>query len=296
MNPTISRAVIEAAYERDPAAASAEYGAQFRTDVQSFLPAEAIEACVVSGRRELPPVDGLSYYGFVDPSGGASDAFTIAVAHLDKDRAVLDLVREVRPPFSPEATVREFAETLRRYRVFSVTGDRYGGEWPREQFSKLGIEYRVAEKTRSELYLEMLPAIMSGQMELLDNARLVAQLGSLERRTARGGRDSIEHSPGTHDDVANAGAGALVEALRARGGVFGVLAYLKGIDAGTIPFPERLPPALVPVPPSDCPSCGSELIVSIGGGGKRCQQCGTQFGIPQAAWRGPDRRGASRKR
>jgi hypothetical protein len=32
----------------------------------------------------------------------------------------------------------------------------------------------------------------------------------LERRTARGGKDSIDHSPGQHDDVANAVAGALV--------------------------------------------------------------------------------------
>jgi hypothetical protein len=30
------------------------------------------------------------------------------------------------------------------------------------------------------------------------------------RRTARGGRDSIDHAPGAHDDVANAVAGALV--------------------------------------------------------------------------------------
>jgi hypothetical protein len=36
------------------------------------------------------------------------------------------------------------------------------------------------------------------------DARLVAQIVGLERRTARGGRDSIDHAPGAHDDVANA--------------------------------------------------------------------------------------------
>jgi hypothetical protein len=41
----------------------------------------------------------------------------------------------------------------------------------------------------------------------LDNQRLAAQLCSLERRTARGGRDSIDHPPGAHDDLANAVAG-----------------------------------------------------------------------------------------
>jgi hypothetical protein len=45
---------------------------------------------------------------------------------------------------------------------------------------------------------------------LLENRTLVAQLCSLERRTARGGRDSIDHPPGGHDDLANAAMGALL--------------------------------------------------------------------------------------
>ncbi|TMA58326.1 MAG: hypothetical protein E6J75_05625, partial [Deltaproteobacteria bacterium] len=55
----------------------------------------------------------------------------------------------------------------------------------------------------------------SGRVELLDHPRLVAQLCGLERRTAWGGRDSIDHGPGGHDDVANAVAGALVAVAEA---------------------------------------------------------------------------------
>jgi hypothetical protein len=40
----------------------------------------------------------------------------------------------------------------------------------------------------------------------LDDARLLTQLVGLERRT-RGGRDSIDHAPDAHDDLANAVAG-----------------------------------------------------------------------------------------
>jgi hypothetical protein len=36
------------------------------------------------------------------------------------------------------------------------------------------------------------------------DACLAAQLCALERRTSRGGRDSIDHAPGAHDDLANA--------------------------------------------------------------------------------------------
>jgi hypothetical protein len=48
------------------------------------------------------------------------------------------------------------------------------------------------------------------------------QLVGLERRTARGGKDSIDHPPGGHDDVANAAAGAIVMALKKGPGVPGL--------------------------------------------------------------------------
>jgi hypothetical protein len=40
---------------------------------------------------------------------------------------------------------------------------------------------------------------------------MIGQLCALERRTARGGRDSIDHPPGLHDDLANVAAGVLVQ-------------------------------------------------------------------------------------
>jgi hypothetical protein len=154
----------------------------------------------------------------VDPSGGSADSFTLAIGHRADTVAVIDAVREVRPPFSPESVVVEFAELMKSYRVGAVTGDRYGGEWPREQFRKLGIAYELAPRPKSELYRDFLPLLNSRQVDLLDHPRCVAQLCSLERRTARGGRDSIDHAPGAHDDVANAVAGlAVALAVTARG-------------------------------------------------------------------------------
>ena len=34
---------------------------------------------------------------------------TVAVAHQEGDQGMLDAVREVRPPFSPETVAKEFA-------------------------------------------------------------------------------------------------------------------------------------------------------------------------------------------
>jgi hypothetical protein len=111
--------------------------------------------------------------------------------------------------------VKEFADTLKSFGVSRIHGDRYAGEWPREAFRKCGVEYRVADKTKSDLHLALLPLLKSGRVELLDHKRLVAQLCGLERRTSLAGRDSIDHVPGGHDDVANAVAGATVLAAQA---------------------------------------------------------------------------------
>jgi hypothetical protein len=210
LNPSLPQRVVDRAFERDPANAASEYGGAFRTDIESFVSRDVVDAATFPGRVELPPVPGEVYCGFVDPSGGSVDSMTLAIAHCEGDMAILDVVREVRPPFSPDAVVKDFAELLGRYRVREVTGDRWGGEFVHEQFENRGVPYRVSDRTKSELYKELLPLLNSRRVELLDLPRLSAQLCGLERRTARGGRDSIDHAPGAHDDLVNAAAGALV--------------------------------------------------------------------------------------
>jgi hypothetical protein len=140
---------------------------------------------------------------------------TIAIAHMQGDGVIIDAIRERRSPFSPADVVGEFATLLKNYGIAQVKGDRYGGEWPREVFRKCGIEYNVADKAKSDLYRDLLPLFNSRRVELLDLPRLVAQLCSLERRTARGGRDSIDHPPGAHDDVANCVADVAITAVQA---------------------------------------------------------------------------------
>lgn len=260
MNPSIPRTVIDEAFERDPVSARAEYGAQFRSDIESFVSREIVETCVSRGVFERPPRPNLRYAAFVDPSGGSADSFTLAVSHKDADTLILDAVREVVPPFSPEGVVGEFAELLSSYRVTKVIGDRYAGEWPREQFRKTGFAYEVSAKPKSELYRDLLPLINSRRVELLDLSKLMTQLVGLERRTARGGRDSIDHAPGGHDDIANAVAGALttvaVPQARLRITV-GVCPALGGIPCELDPVtckpiePERHNP-LSPGPHQGC--------------------------------------------
>ena len=64
--------MIDEAFEADPASAAAEYGATFRTDVESYIAIEAVLACVAFGVRERPPVLDEYYSAFVGPSGGSA--------------------------------------------------------------------------------------------------------------------------------------------------------------------------------------------------------------------------------
>ena len=143
---------------------------------------------------------------------------TLGIAHAEKDgRAVLDAIRVRKPPFSPEAVVGEFCDMLKAYGVRKVTGDRYAGEFAREPFRKAGITYELTDRlSASDVFRECLPLLNSGKVELLDHARLQAELIALERRTSRNGRDNIGHPPSGHDDIAVAACGALLLAAGAK--------------------------------------------------------------------------------
>jgi hypothetical protein len=142
---------------------------------------------------------------------------TLAVAHRSGDTAILDCIRERVPPFSPEQVTEEFSDLVKRYRCTKVYGDRYGGQWPQEQFRKHRLNFEPSDKSKSELYVDLLPLINSGACDLLDNDRLIQQLCGLERRVTRGGRDAVDHPPAARDDVSNAVAGARVTAMKKGG-------------------------------------------------------------------------------
>ena len=227
LNPTVPAGAIVRAFEEDAARAASEYGSEglgsFCSDVSSLFDPDTLHACVVAGRYELPPVEGLTYCGFVDVSGGSADSFTCAVAHAEGEGVVLDAIREWRPKFDPDQVTEECAAFLKSYGLRAVTGDKYGAAWVTTQFLKNGITYQASTLAKSDLYLAALPLLNAGRAQLLDSPRLLAQLAQLERRTVRGtGRDVVDHPPGagSHDDVANSVCGVLVGATAPRAASF----------------------------------------------------------------------------
>ena len=219
-NSSITQEEIDVEYERDAIAAAAEYGAEFRNDIAGYINVEVVEASVSRGVKMRPPIRGVAYTCFVDPSGGSgADSFAMGIAHKENGRYVTDLALEWRPGlkgFNPEDVVREIATTAKNYRCFKVTGDRWADGVIELMFQRHGLIYEVSLRTKSDIFRDLAPLLNSGLVDLIDDRRLVSQICNLERRIPRGGKETIDHPPNGHDDLANAVAGAITLAALGR--------------------------------------------------------------------------------
>jgi len=218
-NPNIAEATVAAALEDDPESARAEWLGEFRTDLSAALDPAWIDAAVEGSVFERPPVAMLpqghapTYAAFTDASGGAGkDSWSTRIVHAEGIELHDDAVLEIRPPFNTADAARHVAEFLKRYRVLTVWGDRYAGAWPADALRAHGIAYVESERTKSDIYREVIPLFSARRVRLLDHPRTLTQLRQLERRTRSGGRDSIDHPVGASDDNANCLCGALVTA------------------------------------------------------------------------------------
>ena len=220
MNPSLSDRFLARAYDKDPISAASEYGSEFRNDIDAFITAEIADAAILRGVHEIAPTTTDRYVGFVDGAsgGGGGDSMTLGIAFKDKvsGEFVLACLHERRPPFDPEAVTEDFSKTLKAYRITKVTGDKWAAGFIEVAFRRNGITYEASAAPKSDLYKELTPLMASGQVRLLDNQRMQVQLLALERRTARGGKDSIDHPPRGHDDLINAACGAIVSTARGR--------------------------------------------------------------------------------
>jgi hypothetical protein len=169
--------------------------------------ADKVMACVIPGRKRLPPVEGIDYVGYVDMSGGSSDDACLGIAHRGRDgRIVVDVVEKQSGgvPFDPRDAVRKFVGLLREYNIARVHGDAYAGQTFARDFERERISYQVCPKTAHQLYEALEPRINAGEVELLDHDKALEQILTLIWRGVR-----IDHQPGDHDDHAAVVAGVV---------------------------------------------------------------------------------------
>ena len=179
MNPSLDPSIVERAYRGRSVVASAEYGAEFRTDIADFISRAIVEACVDPNVYERPYLRSRRYIAFIDASGGSgSDSMTLAIAHTEDNIPTIDAIRERRAAVSPDAVVAEFSALLKSYHVTRAEADKWGGDWVGEAFRKNGITVEPSAKPKSELYGETLPMLNAGRCSLLDHQRLISQLAA----------------------------------------------------------------------------------------------------------------------
>lgn len=207
MNPSYSKLRMNRAIKKDPIAAKAEFEATFREDLETYLSIEEIKSVTNADISVLPPQPDIRYVAFTDPSGGKSDSFTLGIAHQDEGKIVVDRLEEVVAPYNPKEVTELFCSILKLYKVSSVTGDRFAGNWCSGAFRENGIYYKESKLNKNELYLDFQALVKMYKVLLLDNDKCSMQLQRLERRTRSGGVDVVDHPPGLHDDIANATAG-----------------------------------------------------------------------------------------
>jgi len=215
--PGFSKRKLEAAERRDKVSYETEFLAHFRTDLSGMYDPMVIDKAVDTDRPlELEPRDKLDYAAFVDVAGGGGkDSYAICLGHLEDSRIVIDVVRSRAPKFNPEDVTREYSDLLKKYRISTVRGDKFSGDFALHAFAKNDITYERAEKPKSALYLEAEGSFNTGTVDLPNRAVLIEQLKSLVRKVHAGGRDSVDTDSGQPEDEANVVAG-LIELLSAR--------------------------------------------------------------------------------
>jgi hypothetical protein len=217
MNPGVPQSYIDQHMADDPARAAAEYLAEFRADLETFLDDALIERAVEYGRpAELPPRENIVYHCFTDMSGGGREASTLCICHRDGERIIANVIRGRRGPHDPAKVAAEFAALAKQYRCRIMTGDNYAKEWVAGAYRSAGLEYRRSPLVKSDLYLEGQVLFARGLVNIPPDAILLRELRLLERRVARSGKDSVDHGVGGSDDHANALFGAMYVAVKAQ--------------------------------------------------------------------------------
>jgi hypothetical protein len=116
------------------AAGRAEWLAEWREDLASYIDRALIDAAVEAGVVVRPRIPDMTYQ-FCDPSGGSSDSMALAIAHREGDTVILDCLVEKPAPFNAAAVTAEMAKTLHEYGLTECRGDRYGPQWVVQGFA-----------------------------------------------------------------------------------------------------------------------------------------------------------------
>jgi len=210
MNKTLDASesgTIATEYRLDPIKAAAEYGAEFRIEMDALITPEALDRATPKEVYERPYDPQYQYLAAIDAASGSTgskkDSQTLAIWHREGEIAVLDLIREAEPPFDPDAVCADFAATMRRYSISHAWADRWALGYVDSNFLRNDIEILHPEKMdRTQIYASFLPLVNANRVVLLTHKKLRSQLLGLTYYSTHSSRERVDHKPNCHDDLA----------------------------------------------------------------------------------------------
>lgn len=215
LNPYIRREDLEDEFNRDEILARQEYGAEFIEPEGHFLRYSDIRKCVRRERVQIPA--GSQLHMHID-IGLIHDATAIALGHLewaDSERkiVVIDRVESMkgRPDaplslMSVESRILEILGSCGRTKISGITFDQHQSAGIVERLQARGLPARIftaTSKSMADSYSLLRELVVSGNISIPDDERLVEELSSLECKPVSYGF-KVEAQSGTNDDMADA--------------------------------------------------------------------------------------------
>ena len=222
MNPAVPASFLKGEKKRDPENYRREYEAEFAEALSAFLPAQSIDACVVSGRTRLEPQECTDYVGAID-AAFKGDRFTFAVGHRDRSRdvVVIDHLNgwkgTSKEPLRLGAVIPQIKQVAQEFQIERIYGDQFAAEPIRHAFREAELDFREIPFTlqsKADLYSMLRSLIVDERIELLDHKESLRELRGLEIELLPGGNARIGHGRRGNDDYADAIALVACEASR----------------------------------------------------------------------------------
>ena len=130
MNPSLG-AFLDREERRDPESFAREYGAEFVDSAAAFLPAEAVEACVVRDRVSLVAAPTAHPHVAAIDFGFRRDRTALTIVHKLGDRVIQDYTTSWRPtkaePVELLEVIADVTQILKNYAAICSTATRSAG-------------------------------------------------------------------------------------------------------------------------------------------------------------------------
>lgn len=214
MDPNWHESEMAVERESDPLGYAIEYGAEFAEQIAGLFTREEVDA-VLHKRGPLPPVQGKTYWGRIDPAF-VRDRFGIGVGHGEGDWCRVDALEAVEPPkggaISLERVLERVRQLHRDYGVRKWRTDQYAGEPIAQLLRAAGLPVEVepwGSGYKHRIYSTFVAKVRAQRMDMPWSAILDRELIRLQQRTGKSGSVTIGHPAALNetDDLADVCAG-----------------------------------------------------------------------------------------